>query len=119
MDKSWLIDRQVVSIIKSMRALIQSEFGDSVSLTDDGVFEQLSGYAEASRNQKLKDLHGQLEAATRPAEPEPESGTPHKVYRGRVVETAESAGSGAEKPAVSKKPASGSLRVYRGQRVST
>ncbi len=122
MDKSWLMDRQVVSIIKSMRALIRSEFGESVSLTDDGVLEQLNGYAEASRNQKLKDLQGQLEAVTRPPEPEPEpaSGTPHKIYRGRVVETAEPpTESGNDSPAASKKPRSDSLRVYRGQRVST
>ncbi|MEQ6885955.1 hypothetical protein [Salicola sp. Rm-C-2C1-2] len=117
MDKSWLIDRKVVSIIKAMRGHIRSEFGESVSLTNDQLFVQLKGYADASRSQQLKSLLEQLETMIQPPEPEPAQETPHKIYRGRVV--AETA------PAADDREYEGekahrfkSVRIYRGQRVS-
>ncbi|WP_077530320.1 hypothetical protein [Vreelandella utahensis] len=118
MDKSWLMDRQVVSIIKSMRALIRSEFGDSVSLTDDGLFEQLKSYSDSSRNQKLKDLQEQLDSATRQAGSESEAApeTPQKIYRGRVVASSELPDS---EPSSRKAQRTGDVRIYRGQRVLT
>ena len=116
MDKSLLIDRNVVAIIKSMRGHIRSEFGHAVSLTEDDLFAKLKSYADASRNEQLKKLHEQLEAMVAPPQPEPEpaEATPQKVYRGRVVETAATTKSAPESPRPSRSP-----RVYRGQRVSS
>ncbi|XOZ32158.1 hypothetical protein ACMDCT_08040 [Halomonadaceae bacterium KBTZ08] len=117
MDKSWLIDRKVVSIIKAMRGHIRSEFGDALSLTDDQLFAQLKGYADASRSEQLKSLQEQLEAMVRPPEPEPTQEAPHKIYRGRVV--AATASEADDRENQGEKPhRSESVRIYRGQRVS-
>lgn len=117
MDKSWLMDPKTMAMVKSMRTYIKSEFGASLSLTDDALYQQLCHYAEQSRNERLHKLRAQLDEAVQPPDPEPASDRSSHVYRGQVMTPPERpAPTEPDNPKAHKRPKR--ERVYRGQRIA-
>lgn len=79
---TFLPTREQLALLREARVHIKHEFGESLQLSADDVFEQLYRYAIRSKTETLFSLHSQLvvPVAAAPAKQERKA-----MYRGAPV----------------------------------
>ncbi|MDF1780525.1 MAG: hypothetical protein P1U67_04460 [Alcanivoracaceae bacterium] len=63
LDKNWLMQYDILRLVKQCQRLIQAEFGEKPALTDSNLRNLLADFAGRSRSRSLQHLYGEIRLA--------------------------------------------------------
>ena len=119
----WLLQYDILQLVKQCQRLILAEFGEKPALSDIHLRDRLADYAGRSRSLSLQHLYGEIRLAlirfegpdvlvTQGADGA-DAARPQRMYRGRPVAGAEAADKADTAPA--RADESGKTVIYRGK----